>query len=573
MDDLPRLNRNVKHTVEVVVDRLRVRARREAAPRGILRDGVAPRRWQGDRGADWWRTRGPSSSAARRGESRPLRVRGSSISSPRSSPARCAATRCPSSSRGCFPSTTRWARARAATAWARSASSIRSASSPFPTSRSRRARSKAGTGATSSTSRCCSRSRSTTASIWSSPSASCRRRRRKSILHGSGAAKIRFTYSGRARQDATCASTRSRASSPTSSGATGKPTRSSCKEELAKYLNNRPCPECGGHAAAARGAARHAWRAGRSTSSPRCRSRRRRSFSRRSSSPAPAGDRRADRAGDRRARLQFLVNVGLDYLSLDRSADTLSGGEAQRIRLASQIGSGLTGVMYVLDEPSIGLHQRDNARLLATLKRLRDTGQLGHRRRARRGGDHSADHVVDMGLGAGEHGGSVVAQGTPAEVTRATGLAHRPVPVRQAPHRDPARCATAPTRKRSLTIERRPRQQPEEHRRRRFRWGCCVCVTGRLGVGQVHAHQRHALQRRAHARSTGPPPSPRRTRRSTGLELLRQGGQRRPEPDRAHAALQPGDLHRPLHARSASSSPACRKRARAATAPGASRST
>jgi excinuclease ABC subunit A len=118
-----------------------------------------------------------------------------------------------------------------------------------------------------------------------------------------------------------------------------------------------------------------------------------------------------------RARLAFLNNVGLDYLSLDRSADTLSGGEAQRIRLASQIGSGLTGVMYVLDEPSIGLHQRDNARLLATLKRLRDTGNtvivVEHDTEA----IVSADHVVDMGLGAGERGGTVVAQGTPGEVT------------------------------------------------------------------------------------------------------------------------------------------------------------
>jgi excinuclease UvrABC ATPase subunit len=102
----------------------------------------------------------------------------------------------------------------------------------------------------------------------------------------------------------------------------------------------------------------------------------------------------------------FLINVGLDYLSLDRSADTLSGGEAQRIRLASQIGSGLTGVMYVLDEPSIGLHQRDNARLLATLAELRDLGNtvivVEHDEDAIR----AADHVVDMGPGAGEHGGA-----------------------------------------------------------------------------------------------------------------------------------------------------------------------
>ncbi|MDR3097753.1 MAG: excinuclease ABC subunit UvrA [Paraburkholderia sp.] len=116
------------------------------------------------------------------------------------------------------------------------------------------------------------------------------------------------------------------------------------------------------------------------------------------------------------ARLMFLNNVGLDYLSLERSAETLSGGEAQRIRLASQIGSGLTGVMYVLDEPSIGLHQRDNDRLISTLKHLRDLGNsvivVEHDEDMIR----MADYVVDMGPGAGEHGGMVIAEGTPRQV-------------------------------------------------------------------------------------------------------------------------------------------------------------
>ncbi len=116
------------------------------------------------------------------------------------------------------------------------------------------------------------------------------------------------------------------------------------------------------------------------------------------------------------SRLRFLNDVGLRYLSLERSADTLSGGEAQRIRLASQIGSGLTGVMYVLDEPSIGLHQRDNDRLIATLRHLRDLGNsvlvVEHDEDMIR----AADHVVDMGPGAGTHGGEVVSQGTPPEV-------------------------------------------------------------------------------------------------------------------------------------------------------------
>ena len=117
-----------------------------------------------------------------------------------------------------------------------------------------------------------------------------------------------------------------------------------------------------------------------------------------------------------RERLHFLVNVGLDYLSLDRSSGTLSGGEGQRIRLATQIGSSLVGVLYILDEPSIGLHQRDNARLLDTLKRMRDLGNtvlvVEHDEET----IMEADHVIDMGPGAGVHGGEVVAQGTPSEI-------------------------------------------------------------------------------------------------------------------------------------------------------------
>jgi excinuclease ABC subunit A len=145
-----------------------------------------------------------------------------------------------------------------------------------------------------------------------------------------------------------------------------------------------------------------------------------------------------------RSRLKFLNDVGLTYLSLDRSADTLSGGEAQRIRLASQIGSGLTGVMYVLDEPSIGLHQRDNARLIGTLKHLRDLGNsvlvVEHDEDMIR----AADHVVDLGPGAGVHGGRVMAQGRPDEVAASeaslTGqyLAHKLRVARPAPSSSPS---------------------------------------------------------------------------------------------------------------------------------------
>ena len=227
------------------------------------------------------------------------------------------------------------------------------------------------------------------------------------------------------------------------------------REELARYMAARPCPDCGG--ARLRREARHVYLV----------------------DPARAGERRpiyavehatlrdclatfdalhlagakaeiADKVvREIRARLKFLNDVGLAYLSLDRSADTLSGGESQRIRLASQIGSGLTGVMYVLDEPSIGLHQRDNERLIGTLHHLRDLGNsvlvVEHDEEAIR----AADHCIDMGPGAGVHGGRVIAQGTPDEVAAnpesltgryLSGALAIPLPVRPTPWRADGAC-------------------------------------------------------------------------------------------------------------------------------------
>ena len=188
------------------------------------------------------------------------------------------------------------------------------------------------------------------------------------------------------------------------------------REELSKFISNTGCPTCGG--TRLRTEARHV-RVGEKTLHEISR--------------LPLGEARnyfncltltgnkaqvADKIlKEITARISFLINVGLDYLCLERSAETLSGGESQRIRLASQIGSGLTGVMYVLDEPSIGLHQRDNDRLLQTLKNLRDMGNtvivVEHDEDAIR----SADYVVDIGPGAGVHGGAIVAEGTPEQVT------------------------------------------------------------------------------------------------------------------------------------------------------------
>ena len=217
----------------------------------------------------------------------------------------------------------------------------------------------------------------------------------------------------------------------------------SVREDLSKYLSTQPCPDC--HGTRLRREARHVFIDGRNLSGI-------------TTMPVGAAAEYFEQLklqGSRgeiaekilkeiRARLMFLVNVGLDYLALDRSADTLSGGEAQRIRLASQIGAGLVGVMYILDEPSIGLHQRDNERLLSTLIHLRDLGNtvivVEHDEDAIR----LADYVVDIGPGAGVHGGRIVSHGTPEQVMNdpasltgkyLSGAVKIPVPAKRTPTR------------------------------------------------------------------------------------------------------------------------------------------
>ncbi|MBV8805081.1 MAG: excinuclease ABC subunit UvrA [Sinobacteraceae bacterium] len=187
------------------------------------------------------------------------------------------------------------------------------------------------------------------------------------------------------------------------------------REELAKYLGNRPCPDCGG--TRLNRAARFVFVAERSLpETAHMTVGTALEFFSSLNLAGWRGEVASKIVKDVAQRLRFLVDVGLDYLTLDRSAETLSGGEAQRIRLASQVGSGLTGVMYILDEPSIGLHQRDNQRLLGTLKQLRDIGNtvivVEHDEEA----ILEADYVVDLGPGAGVHGGHIVAQGTPREI-------------------------------------------------------------------------------------------------------------------------------------------------------------
>jgi excinuclease ABC subunit A len=191
------------------------------------------------------------------------------------------------------------------------------------------------------------------------------------------------------------------------------------REKIEEYMTLRPCPQCGGarlrpesRAVLVRGMALHEF-----TAMP---VRRALGWIRELAATASEHDRRIARLVLREIeeRLLFLENVGVGYLSMERAAATLSGGEAQRIRLATQIGSSLVGVLYILDEPSIGLHQRDNEKLIATLVRLRDVGNTVLVVEHDEGTIRAADHVIDMGPAAGEHGGEVVAQGTADEISR-----------------------------------------------------------------------------------------------------------------------------------------------------------
>lgn len=245
---------------------------------------------------------------------------------------------------------------------------------------------------------------------------------REVLLHGSGEEEIRFSYTMESGNFAGRKLTKKHPFEgivPNMERRYRETDSVAVREELARYRSLQPCPECAG--TRLRSEARHV-KVGDGAQAKAiyeiARMTLRESHEyfgqlQLKGAKAEIAEKVVREIG---SRLKFLNDVGLNYLSLDRSAETLSGGEAQRIRLASQIGSGLTGVMYVLDEPSIGLHQRDNDRLIETLKHLRDLGNsvlvVEHDEDMIR----AADHVVDMGPGAGIHGGRVVAQGTPAEV-------------------------------------------------------------------------------------------------------------------------------------------------------------
>ncbi|MDE2049322.1 MAG: excinuclease ABC subunit UvrA, partial [Betaproteobacteria bacterium] len=245
---------------------------------------------------------------------------------------------------------------------------------------------------------------------------------RQVVLHGSGDEQIAFTYLTE-RSKSVVRKHAFEGVIPNIERRYRETDSMAVREELARYWTVSACPDCKG--TRLRAEARHV-RLGDGAGSctlhevsqwPLRQTQTWFDTLRLSGAKAEIG---AKIAREIRARLSFLNNVGLGYLALERSADTLSGGESQRIRLASQIGSGLTGVMYVLDEPSIGLHQRDNDRLIDTLKALRDLGNsvlvVEHDEDAIR----AADHVIDLGPGAGVHGGEVLAQGTPADIEAAS---------------------------------------------------------------------------------------------------------------------------------------------------------
>ncbi len=237
---------------------------------------------------------------------------------------------------------------------------------------------------------------------------------RHAVLYGSGEEAISFTYvseaGGRSQRKH-----RFEGIIPNLERRYRETESPAVREELAKYVSERPCPDCGG--ARLNRSARNVFVADRPLPEivvlPIDEAL---AFFRGLKLGGWRGEIAAKIVKEIGERLGFLVDVGLDYLTLERKADTLSGGEAQRIRLASQIGAGLVGVMYVLDEPSIGLHQRDNDRLLATLTRLRDLGNtvivVEHDEDAIR----LADHVLDIGPGAGVHGGEIVGEGTLADI-------------------------------------------------------------------------------------------------------------------------------------------------------------
>ena len=237
----------------------------------------------------------------------------------------------------------------------------------------------------------------------------------KLLMYGSGSEKITFHYPGHAGRRGKQRTHKFEGVLHTMERRYRETESNLVREELARFLSVQPCPEC--HGTRLNEAARHVFVQNKTlaelTAMPIQHSF---DFFDSLQLKGHRGEIAEKINREISSRLNFLVNVGLDYLTLDRGSDTLSGGEAQRIRLASQIGAGLVGVMYVLDEPSIGLHQRDNDRLIKTLNHLRDIGNTVIVVEHDEDAILCADHVIDIGPGAGVHGGEIIAAGTPQDI-------------------------------------------------------------------------------------------------------------------------------------------------------------
>ena len=369
------------------------------------------------------------------------------------------------------------------------------------------------------------------------------KKHRQVILHGSGKQEIAFSYVND-RGDVFKRNHSFEGILPNMERRYRDTDSQSVREDLAKFLATQPCPDCKG--TRLREDARHVFLEGINLPSI---------------TALPVGeaqdyfdkmklDGRRGEIADKilkelRARYRFLVNVGLNYLTLDRSADTLSGGEAQRIRLASQIGAGLVGVMYILDEPSIGLHQRDNERLLSTLTHLRDMGNtvlvVEHDEDAIR----SADHIIDIGPGAGIHGGEVVVSGSLKEVksckaslTGAYLAGRREIAIPQQ--------RTAPDTQRMLTLEGASGNNLRDVTLD-IPIGLLTCVTGVSGSGKSSLINSTLYPIAATELNGATVLTPAPYQSVTGMEPCRQVYRYRPEPHRPHAALEPRHLYGHFH--------------------------
>jgi len=244
-----------------------------------------------------------------------------------------------------------------------------------------------------------------------------------------------------------------------------------------------------------------------------------------------------------RGRLELLLGIGLDYLNFNRRSGTLSGGESQRIRLSTQIGSGLMGMLYVLDEPSIGLHPKDNVKMIATLERLRDIGNtvivVEHDEDTIR----AADHIVEMGPGPGVHGGEVVVQGTIEQILKAKGVADGTVPVRPAVDHDPEGAAEG--QRQGHRHQGRARENNLKSIDVSFPLGTLIAITGASGSGKstlVNDILYKVLWKALVDTRTLPGEHD----GVEGVEHTRKGRQHRPVADRPQQSIESGHLHRVL---------------------------